>query len=409
MTCSAPLEGVRIIEVSLLGAALLTTPLVDLGADVIKVEPPEGDYGREMTWPIIEGTSLLFLHCNRGKRSVAIDLRSDAGREVFEDLVRTADVVVEAMRPGSLERRGLGYERLRELNPRVVFMAMSGFGATGPRRDLPSHGIAFDTWAGVIEPEVDEDGLCSIPPHVSIGMNAAPLFGALGILAGVLRARETGLGCEMEIAQSDAAVAFDWLRTETVRAYERPLDEVYGNASDDFERREPGVEGMRGAVRYQIYETSDGHVLFMASEQKFWQNFCIAVGRQELFDQQPGRLYADHARGDHDLHRELAAIFRLRSCAEWVELGSIHDIPIAPVNTKASMFSDDQFLDRLPWLPASTYGADMVPNPVHLVGESVTPAGRAPDAGQHTDEILSSVLGYEEQRINQLKQQGAIR
>ena len=409
MTRSAPLEGLRIIEVSLLGAALLTTPLVDLGADVIKVEPPEGDYGRGMTWPIIEGTSLLFLHCNRGKRSVAIDLRSDAGREVFEDLVRSADVVVEAMRPGSLERRGLGYERLRELNPRVVFMAMSGFGATGPRRDLPSHGIAFDTWAGIIEPEADEEGLCSIPPHVSIGMNAAPLFGALGILAGVLRARETGVGCEMEIAQSDAAVAFDWLRTETVRAYERPLDEVYGNASDDFERREPGVEGMRGSVRYQIYETADGHVLFMASEQKFWRNFCAAVGREELFDGRPGRPYADHARGDRDLHRELAAIFRLRSSGEWVELGSTHDIPIAPVNTKASMFADEQFRERLPWLPASTFGADMVPNPVHLVGESVVPAGRAPEAGQHTDEILASVLGYGERRIHQLKHQGAIR
>ena len=409
MNPTAPLAGVRIIEVSLLGAALLTTPLVDLGADVIKVEPPEGDYGRGMTWPIVEGTSLLFLHCNRGKRSVAIDLRSDAGRSVFEDLVKTADVVVEAMRPGSLERRGLGYQRLRELNPRVVFMAMSGFGATGPQRDLPSHGIAFDTWAGIVDPDLDEEGLCAIPPHVSIGMNAAPLFGALGILAGVLRAEKTGMGCEMEIAQSDAAVAFDWLRTETVRAYERPLDEVYGNASDDFERRAPGVEGMRGAVRYQIYETSDGHVLFMASEQKFWRNFCTAIGREELFDEKPGRLFADHARGDHDLQRELAAIFRLRSSAEWVELGSSHDLPIAPVNTKASLFTDGQFLDRLPWLPAATFGADMVPNPVHFVGESVAPEGRAPDPGQHTDEILGSELGYEEQHIHQLKHQGAVR
>lgn len=408
MTPSGPLSGIRIVEVSLLGAALLTTPLVDLGAEVIKVEPPEGDYGRDMTWPIIEGTSLLFLHCNRGKRSVALDLRSEAGREVFEDLVRTADVVVEAMRPGALERRGLGYSRLRELNPRVVFMAMSGFGASGPRRDLPSHGIAFDTWAGIVEPETDAEGLCSIPPHVSIGMNAAPLFGSIGILAGVLRARETGVGCEMEIAQSDAAVAFDWLRTETVRAHERPLHEVCGNAADDFERRAPGVEGMRGSVRYQIYATADGHVLFMASERKFWRNFCFSVGRPELFEANPGRAHADHARGDRDLQRELAAIFRSRTSAEWVELGSLGDIPIAPVNTKDSLFTDAQFLDRLPWLPSSTFGADMVPTPVHLVGESVGPSGRAPDTGQHTDEILGS-LGYEEQQIQQLRHEGVIR
>ncbi|MSW46285.1 MAG: CoA transferase, partial [Actinobacteria bacterium] len=206
MTVDAPLAGVRVVEVSLLGAASITTSLSDLGADVIKVEPPGGDYGRDMTWPIIEGTSLLFLHLNRGKRSVVIDLRNPAGIEVLEELVRTADVVVEAMRPGALERRGLGYERLREINPKVVFMAMSGFGATGPYRSLPSHGVAFDTWAGIVDPEVDDEGLCSIPPHVSIGLNAAPLYGAIGILAGVIRARATGEGCRMELAQSDAAV-----------------------------------------------------------------------------------------------------------------------------------------------------------------------------------------------------------
>ena len=141
MTRAAPLEGIRIIEVSLLGAALLTTPLVDLGADVIKVEPPEGDYGREMTWPIIEGTSLLFLHCNRGKRTVAIDLRSDAGKEVFEDLVRTADVVVDAIVTQSSEH-----------SPFCAFLpdelTIMGFGDSRDEalRDLKS---ATALWLGV--------------------------------------------------------------------------------------------------------------------------------------------------------------------------------------------------------------------------------------------------------------------
>lgn len=409
MTEPGPLAGVRIIEVSLLGAASLTTALSDLGADVIKIEPLEGDYGREMTWPIIEGTSLLFLHCNRGKRSAAIDLRTDAGREVFEDLVRTADVVVEAMRPGALERRGLGHDRLRRINPQVVFVAMSGFGSTGPLRDLPSHGIAFDTWAGIVEPVVDEEGLCEIAPHVSIGMNAAPLFGAIGLLAGVIRARETGVGSRMEIAQSDAAVAFDWLRTETMRAYERPVHEVYGNEADGRERRAPGVEGMAGAVRYQLYATSDGHVLFMASERKFWRTFCDAVGRSDLFEQQPGEPFADHARGDLALKRELAAIFRRRSSAAWIEFGSTHDIPIAPVNTKESLADDEQFMDRLPWMAASIFGADMVPNPVRIDGEVMAASRRAPSIGQHTDEVLTTILGYEEQHINRLRHEGAIR
>lgn len=404
----SPLAGVRVVEVSLLGAASITTALSDLGADVIKVEPPGGDYGRSMTWPIVEGTSLLHLHLNRGKRSIVVDLRTAAGVEVFEELVAHADVVVEAMRPGALERRGLGHERLREINPQVVFMAMSGFGATGPYRSLPSHGIAFDTWAGIVDPEADDDGLCAIPPHVSIGLNAAPLYGAIAILAGVIRARETGVGCRLELAQSDAAVAFDWLRTETERAYERPQDEVCGNAADGHERRAPGVAGMAGSVRYQIYATSDGHVLLMASERKFWRNFCHAIDRMDLFETHAGESHADHARGDVALQHEIASVVRQRSCSEWMELGVRCDVPIAPVNTKESLARDPQFLDRLPWLPAERFGADMVPQPVRVEGVAVSASTRAPVVGQHTDEVLGEVLGLSSLDIGQLRDQGVI-
>jgi len=206
----------------MLGPGALTTNLADLGADVIKVEPPQGDYGRRMTWPIVEGVSLLFLHVSRGKRSIVLDLRTEAGRDTFLELAREADAVVEAMRPGGLDRRGLGFDRLREVNPRIVFCTISGYGATGPYRDMPSHGIAYDAWAGIVQPKTDDNGFAYMPEHVSIGINAGPIFGALGLLAGVLRARESGEGCQLEIAQSDAAAAIDWLRSETWRAYERP-------------------------------------------------------------------------------------------------------------------------------------------------------------------------------------------
>src|SRR5437868_2537031 len=236
-----PLQDVRIIECSMLGPAAITTCLADLGADVIKVEPPQGDYGREMTWPIIEGTSLLHLHVNRGKRSLVLDLRKPEAVEVFLELVRNADAVVEAMRPGGLERRGLGFERLREVNPRIVFCTISGYGMTGPYADLASHGIAYDTWAGVVTPERTPEGFPGIPEHVSIGINAGPLYGALAILAGVTNARVTGQGSQLEVAQSDAAAAMDWLRSSTWRAYERPESAVTGNKSDGYERRPPGT------------------------------------------------------------------------------------------------------------------------------------------------------------------------
>ena len=178
----------------MLGPGALTTHLADLGADVIKIEPPQGDYGRRMTWPIVEGVSLLFLHVSRGKRSVVLDLRTDAGQDAFRELVRGADAVVEGMRPGGLDRRGLGFEQLREVNPRIVFVTISGYGMTGPYRDMPSHGIAYDTWAGIVQPAVNDDGFAYLPEHASIGIHAGPLFGALGLLAGIIARARDGRG-----------------------------------------------------------------------------------------------------------------------------------------------------------------------------------------------------------------------
>ena len=219
MTTRPPLEGVRIIESSMLGPAGITTALAELGADVIKVEPAQGDYIRRMTWPIVEGTSLMHLHLNRGKRSIVLDLRTDEGVQTYKDLVAGADAVIEAMRPGGLARRGLGYDDLKAVNPRIVFVTISGYGMTGPYKDMPSHGIAYDTWAGIVKPAYDDEGFCYIDEHVSIGINAGPIYGSLAILAGITQARATGEGIQLEIAQSDAAAAFDWYRSESWKAY----------------------------------------------------------------------------------------------------------------------------------------------------------------------------------------------
>ena len=409
MNTRPPLAGVRIVECSMLGPAAITTPLAELGAEVIKVEPAAGDYIRQMTWPIVEGTSLMHLHVNRGKRSIVLDLRTEGGADAFRDLVRDADVVVEAMRPGGLARRGLGFEDLRKINPRIVFITISGYGMTGPYAEMPSHGIAYDTWAGIVAPEVDDEGFTVIPEHVSIGINAGPLFGALGILAGVVGARASGEGYQLEIAQSDAAAAFDWYRSESYKAYERPETEVTGNASDDFVRRAPGTAGMREGVRYQIYGTSDGrHVLFMASEQAFWKNFCEGVERPDLFEQFPGSKYADHARGNRALQAELRDLFATRTADEWLAFGNEVNTPIAPVNTPANIGDDPQFQARLGWIPATELGADELPSPIKVVGGTLPHPRHAPEVGEHTDEILRTFAGYDDARIAELRAQGAI-
>jgi crotonobetainyl-CoA:carnitine CoA-transferase CaiB-like acyl-CoA transferase len=403
-----PLAGLRIIECSMLGPGAITTHLADLGADVIKVEPPSGDYVREMTWPIVEGVSLMHLHISRGKRSITLDLRTDEARSVFLDLVAGADVVVEAMRPGGLERRGLGYEALRAVNPRVVFITISGYGMTGPYKDMPSHGLAYDTWAGLVVPEIDDDGFARIPEHPSMGIHAGPLFGALGILAGVVRARSTGEGCRMEIAQSDAAAAMDWYRSETWKAYERPESEVTGNKADGYERRAPGTAGMRHGVRYQIYESKDGFVLFQASEQAFWRNFCAGVDRMDMFERWPGARIADHAPGNLEMQAELREIFRARTSAEWIAFGDEHDTPIAPVNTPQTLADDPQFQERLPWYPQEALGAEQLPSPIKLIDEELPVPTKAPTVGQHTDEVLTGLLGYDEARVAALREAGAL-
>ncbi|HEX4174398.1 MAG TPA: CoA transferase, partial [Acidimicrobiales bacterium] len=297
---------------------------------------------------------------------------------------------------------------LKVLNPKIVFCTISGYGMTGPYRDYPSHGIAYDTWAGIVNVATDDEGFAYIPEHVSIGINAAPIIGALGILAAVIRARDTGAGSYIDLAQSDAAAAFDWYRSETWRAYERPQSEVTGNKSDDYERRAPGTAGMVEGVRYQIYETSDGgHVLFMASEQAFWKNFCEGVDRIDLFERWPGSKYADHARGNRELRSQLRDIFRTKTAQEWLDFGGAVNTPIAPVNTPKTLLDDPQFADRLPLLPQSEVGADQLFTPLHFVGEELPHPAKAPTVGQHTEDVLRSVLGYDDNRIAAARDGGA--
>jgi crotonobetainyl-CoA:carnitine CoA-transferase CaiB-like acyl-CoA transferase len=391
------LGDVRVLDMSMLGPGALGGHLVDFGAEVIKVEAPSGDYIRSMTWPIIHddhgANSLLHLHVNRGKKSVVLDLKSDEGRDAFTGLAASSDVVIEGMRPGFLDKIGFGFDVLKELNPRIVVCSISGYGATGPYRNLPSHGVAYDAWSGVVQPVVDDEGFARIPPQANVGITAGPAFAAMAILAALVRARTTGEAAAMEIAQSDASAYFDWYRIETEMAYRRSEDEVTGNASDDGVRRAAGLAGMWEGVRYQFYESADGHVLFMASEQAFWKNFCAGLGRVDLFDRWPGSTYADHARGNTELQHELRDIFRTKTTGEWLAFADEHNTTIAPVNTAESIIDDPQFADRIDVLPTSDLGCEQLAFPLRIVGEELPVPARAPDLGQHTTEVLDSLDG----------------
>jgi crotonobetainyl-CoA:carnitine CoA-transferase CaiB-like acyl-CoA transferase len=399
------LRGVRIIESAMLGPGGVAMHLADLGADVIKVENPGGDYVRKMAFPIVDGISLLHWHLNRGKRSVVLDLRRPEGVATYLDLARGADAVIEGMRPGALARRGLGYDDLRKVNPKIVFCTHSGYGMTGPYKDMPSHGIAYDAWAGVARPSYNEDDQPTIPSYTTIGINAGPLYAALGICAAIIRARATGRGCWFEVAQSDAAASFNWNGIEGNKAYERPEDEVTGNDGDGKGARRPvGDDSMKESVRYQYYRSKDGLVLFMASEREFWKNFCEGIGRPELFAANPGAKYADHARGNVALRRELARIFATRTTEEWLAFGLHVNTPICPVNTVKTITNDPQFQARLPLRPHQEAGTDLMPSPIKTIGESLpVPGIAAREAGRDTEAVLRDVLGYDDARIAALR------
>jgi len=404
------LAGVRIIESAMLGPAAVGMNLADLGAEVIKVEAPGGDYVRKMAFPIVDGISLLHWHLNRGRKSISLDLKKPEGVEVYLELVRGADAVIEAMRPGALARRGLTFEKMQEVNPKIVFCSISGYGATGPYKDMPSHGIAYDAWAGVARPTTNEHGMPTIPSYTAVGINAGPLYAALGILAAIIRARATGVGCRFEVAQSDAAAAFNWNGIEGNKAYERPEDEVTGNDGDGKgERRPVGDNSMTESVRYQMYRSKDGMILFMASEREFWKNFAYGVGRPELYDQRPGAKYADHARGDLELRRTLGEIFASRTTAEWLKFGLEVNTPICPVNDVKTITKDPQFQDRLPLRPYQEAGTDLMPSPIKLQGEDLPVLTKAPVVpGCDTEEVLSSLLGYDAEKIARLKAAGVL-
>ena len=243
---------------------------------------------------------------------------------------------------------------------------------------------------------------------MSIGINAAPLYGGLAVLAAVIRARATGSGAFLDLAQSDAAAAFDWYRNESHMAYARPEDVVTGNKADGWQRRPVATAGMKEGVRYQIYESADGHVLLMASEQAFWKNFCNGVGRPELFERWPGSKYADHARGNRELQAILRDIFRTRSSREWLDFGVSENVPIAPVNTPQNLVDDPQFRARFRILPHERHGADQLGFPVRFIDEELPDPACAPTVGQHTDDVLHGVLGWDDARCAAARKAGAL-
>ena len=400
---SLPLEGIRVLDLSrLLPGGFCSLLLADFGADVLKVEDTGmGDYIR---WspPYYEGAhesarSALFLSLNRNKRSIRLDLKHDRGREVLLRLVREYDVVLESFRPGVLDRLGVGYERMREENPGLIFCAISGYGQDGPKRDASGHDMNYLGLIGLLGLTGKRGGEPVQAGGQIADLGGGALMAAFGIMA-ALRERDGGAGSPgsgegqlVDVSMADGALS--WLAMVAATYY-----------ADGTVPRRGDLPLAGSLVCYRPYECADGWVTLGALEPKFWQAFCRGVGREELIAKQfehPGS----------EAHADVEKIFKGRTRDEWQAFASEHDCCLEPVLELDEALESELVRAREMVVEIEQPGAERA---VRQLGVPIklarTPGEHArlpgPELGEHSEAVLLAA-GYSEAEVAELLASGA--
>ncbi len=395
----APLEGIRVLDFTwALAGPFGTMQLADLGAEVVKVEYPHLEERQRGFGPYYEGISTFFFSPNRGKKGICVDLRTDEGKELIRQLVRHADVVVENFRPGTMDRLGLGYEALRQENPRLIYAALSGFGQWGPYSQLPCVDAVAQAMGGTMSLNGERGG----PPMrvgVSIGDMVGGLYLALGILA-ALRARDqTGEGQMLDVALMEAQMAL--CENAIVR------HSAFGENPTRIGSRHPLL------APFGPFPTADGWIVI--ANVKDWEAFCAVIDRMDMAHDP--RFATNQARleNEEELEEELGKALRRRTTAEWFELLVEADVcSVGKVNSIADLFEDPHVKARgslvdIP-LPYGKPGSLKLPNsPIRLSKTPAQVARPMPGHGEHTDEILSGWLGMPPDEIARLRSAGVIK
>lgn len=391
---SLPLEGIKVLDLSrYLPGPLATQILADFGAEVIKIEDRKGELGRFLP-PMIDDTSARFYAVNRNKKSMGLDLKQPEGKEIFKKLAAEADIIVDQFRPDVMNKLGLGYETLKEINPRIIYCIITGYGLTGPMRDAAGHDINYLNISGITELLGTKEG----PPAMS-GVQIADtaggsLYSVIAILLALAAREKTGKGQLCDVAMMDGALSL--------------LSYTIGEWSGGGNLPKRGNELLTGGyATYNNYECKDGkYVSLGAVEAKFWASFCKKLGKEEFIP-----LQMDITR-QPELEASIQSIMLTKTRDEWVEFFADSDICFTPVLTLDEMAQHPQVLARemihtLPDFQGS--GKDLVCTgvPIKL---SETP-GEAKmvfaKTGQHTDEVLAG-LGYSTSQIEQLHKDGVV-
>ncbi len=395
---SYPLQGVRILELGqIIAGTYGSQVLSDLGAEVIKIEAPEGDLGRNPSVAPYRGASGLFLTFNRNKKSLVINLKTDAGREVFYELVKISDVVVDNFRPGVLERLKADYATLNRINPRIVHCSVTGFGTAGAYKNYPALDIIIQAISGHMA-ITGEPGR----PPARIGVPLADLSGGIfsckGILAALFARERTGQGARVEISMFDAMLnLLSYMGTMWLTNGELP---------------QPPGSGHDYTVPWQAFSAKDGYVVVATREETFWRALCELLEDPALADDPRFDTNANRVKHKDVLVPHLEGIFRTRTVADWLERLRAAGVPAAPVNHFDRAFAEPPVAERemIVEYDHPDVGTVRLPgNPIKVAGMPGTISNPAPRLGEHTDALLRELLSLTPERIAELRQQGAIK
>lgn len=387
------LSGVRVLDLTrLLPGPYATLLLADLGAEVIKLEPPgSGDYMRHFQ-PRVDDTSVFFLAVNRNKKSITLNLKEERGREIFLQLVREVDVVFEGFRPGVMDNLGLGYEVLQQVHPGLVYCSLSGYGQNGPYRDRAGHDINYLSVSGVLGITGTRDGQ-PVVPGIQVADLTGGMFAVVGILAALWQKKRDGRGACIDMSMTDGLFSLMSIHLLNFMAAGAPAS--------------PGQMMLSGALTcYNIYRTRDnGYVALGALEAKFWENFCRGVGREDLV---AGHMAP--ALAENPVYKQVQDIFLSQPVQYWREFASRVDCCLTPVEDARQVVHGAYARERELFMEVPLAGGGttrQVRSPMVFAGQGGAQPTPPPVIGQHNDEIYGR-LGLGAEDLARLQQAGII-